>query len=170
MPQLRQPLSSWSYLRSDWRSLKISSSFERGTAGVSETGSPMCCWTRVDVAWVMGASVRHHLAVAFHHLLDEVGAPDDPLALGDEVVLRHVEEVEVGRAAVELRARLVGILDEVVDGLGRAGLHHELLGHALLHEPSGGRGTDHLDVVLHRRGDRGLEERGPELLAVARVG
>src|SRR5512138_2350842 len=157
MPQFRQPFSSWSKRRSDWMSAKISSSLARGSGAASPTGSPMCFWTRVpSAAWDI--SVGHHLAVFFHHLFDEVRPADHSLALGDEVFLLHVEEVEVRRAAVELDARLVRFLDEVVDRLGRAFLHPELLRDALLHQAPGGGGADDFHLVVHRRGDGGLED------------
>src|SRR5262249_26091095 len=132
MPQLRQPLSSWSKRRSSCRSWKIASSFARDTGGASLTGSPMKSWTRVVLPSAIpieavgsgqsaiGASplvaysmlpnahcllsIRQHLAVAFHHFLDHVGTANDPRALRDEVVLGHVEQVEVRRAAIELNA------------------------------------------------------------------
>src|SRR5581483_12175397 len=120
-------------------SLKISSSFAGGRTGCSETGSPMCSCTRVVTACVMSgsprASVGEDLAVVLHHFLDEMRAADDALALRDQVLLLHVEEVVVGRAAVELDARFVGVLDEVVDRLRRPRLDEELLRHALLHQP-----------------------------------
>src|SRR5512135_915478 len=118
-------------------SLKISSSLGRVTAGLSETGSPIRSCTRVD-AWLIVApvrrSVRQDLAILFHDLLDQVRTADDAFALGNEVFLGHVEQVEVRRAAVELRARLVRILDEVVDRLRRALLDEELLRDAFLHQ------------------------------------
>src|SRR5487761_2675935 len=101
-------------------SLKISSSLERATAGLSETGSPIRSCTRVDACVIVapvGRSVRQDLAVFFHDLLDQVCAADDAFALRNEVVLGHVEQVEIRRAAVELRPRLVRVLDEVVDRL-----------------------------------------------------
>src|SRR5690242_1100918 len=116
-------------------SSKMRSSSARSTAGFAETGSPTRCCTRVVVASLIASarpSIRHNLAVFFHDLFDQVRAADYPLAFGDQVVLGHVEKIEVGRAAVEPRARLVCVLDEVVDRLGRARLDEQLLGDTLL--------------------------------------
>src|SRR5690606_35090579 len=128
MPQLRQPFSSWSKRMSAWMSAKMASSFSRGTGGVSDTGSPMNSCTRVAACSMSPPgplagpqrSVGEDLRVALHHFLDQVRAAHDAGALRDEVVLAHVEQVEVGRAAVELHAGLVRVLDEVVHGLRRA--------------------------------------------------
>jgi hypothetical protein len=77
---------------------------------------------------VGAGSVREDLAVFFfRHLFDQVRAADDPFALGNQVVLGHVEQIEIRRAAVELGARFVRVLDEVIDGFRRTRLDEELL-------------------------------------------
>src|SRR5487761_1956916 len=125
-------------------SWKISSSFARLTAGASATGSPMNCWTRVVAAFSISTlrvdrSVRQTLVFVLHDAFDEICAADDAAAFGNQVRLGHVEQIEVGRAAIELRAGLVGILDEIEHGFWGPRLHEQLFGDALLHEAPGGR-------------------------------
>src|SRR3972149_660562 len=154
-------------------SWKISSSFAAGTAGRSDNGSPMCCWTRVVAAEDIGrarSSICQHLAVALHHLFDQMSAPHNAFAFGNEVILGHVEEIEIGRAAIELHPGAVRVLDEVVDRFRRSRLDRKLFGDALLHPLAGGGGADDLDLVIHGGGDGGLEKGRPQFLAVARVG
>ena len=61
--------------------------------------------------------VRQDAAVLFHDLLYEVGAANDAFTFGDQVILGHIEKVEIRRTAKELRTCLVGVLDKTVNGL-----------------------------------------------------
>src|SRR3546814_17557634 len=53
-------------------------------------------------------TVLFRSVVVFHDLFDDVRAADDTLALGDQVGLGHVDQVEVGRAAIRSEERRVG--------------------------------------------------------------
>src|SRR3972149_1493155 len=155
-------------------SSNTSSSFSRGTTGTPDTGSPIAARSAgmlLLLATCEPPSVGQDARViVFHHVFDNLGTADDTFAFRNELRLSHVEEIEVGGAAIELYASLVGVLDEIVDSLGRSGLDHELLCYALLHQLAGRRRANHVDLVVHRRSDRGLKKRRAQLLAVARVG
>src|SRR5262245_9745962 len=92
--------------------------------------------------------------IVFHDLFDHLRTAHDPFAFRNQIRLGHVEEVEIRGAAIEFDAGAMGVPDEIVDGLGRALLDHELLGDALFHQLTGGRRADHLDVTVRTAGTR----------------
>ena len=114
-------------------------------------------------------SVRQNLAIALHDLFDHVGTADNACAFRNQIVLRHREKIEVRRAAIEFYARLMRILDEVVDAFRRTWLDEEFFGFALFHQAPGGCRTNDFDVISHSCRHRRLEEWRTQLLAVAWV-
>src|SRR5690606_26236993 len=80
------------------------------------------------------ASVAQHPAIIEHHLLKHRSRAHQALAFRNEVLLRHVEKIEVCGAGPKSSSRSMGVANPVINCLVMIRLYADRFGNAFSHE------------------------------------